>query len=1065
MTITNLNDIDTLAEKGCRKLEAEKPQLIFGLATCGIAAGGKDLKDLAQDYLAKKDFDAGIVSVGCIGMCHAEPLVDVKLPGKPRVTYANVTPERLQKIIDRHLIGGEAQVDYALGQLSGELSSCRYGALKFDEKYPGIPTYKELPFFSKQLRIALRNCGILNPESIEEYIFRGGYRAAFKTLRGMTPQDVIEEMKTSEIRGRGGAGFPTGLKWQFARNAKGDQKYIICNADEGDPGAYMDRAVLEGDPHSIIEGMLIGGYAMGATIGYLYVRAEYPLAIKRLKMAIAQAEENGILGDGVMGSGFSFRLRIMEGAGAFVCGEETALIASIEGKRGEPRPRPPFPANKGLFGKPTNVNNVETLANVAMILDKGGAWFASIGTGRSKGTKVFSLVGKVDRAGLVEIPMGTTLKEIIYDIGGGIPNERNFKAVQTGGPSGGCIPMHKLDVGVDYENLKALGSIVGSGGMVVMDEDTCMVDVARYFLAFSSEESCGQCTPCRVGTQRMLEILERITTGLGKEGDIGALEHLAIQVRDGSLCALGGTAPNPVLTTLKYFRNEYEEHIKQGRCNAAVCASLFISPCQNTCPAGTNVPGFIQYIKEKRFGEAYELNREDNPLPSVCGRICDHPCEMRCQRAQIDDPLNIWALKRYCSDKVLLGEGGVQPAITRLQDVGKKVAIVGGGPSGISAAYFLRRLGYHVTLFEESDRLGGMLRYGIPNYRLPHDILDKEIQDVIDLGIDVYYKTAIGQDLKLTWMVNAFDAIYLAVGAWDDITLDLEGKDLPGMLNGLEALEKITDGKPVVLGKTVLVIGGGNVSVDVARSALRLGCEEVTICYRREKQDMPAYPEEISEAIEEGIKFNFLAAPERLIVEDGQVVGAVFRKMVMGEHDKWGRRRPEPTDEFMEVRANTIVTAIGQSINPGFLDGFSKELETNKGRIITDTDSLVTSHPRIFAGGDAVLGPATAIEAIAQGKAAAIHMDKALSGSFRYIQLREMSNLDKVEMEEPNNTEPMERQEPPMLPYGERTCNFSEVILCMDDECAHKEATRCMRCDVRSKKQDHLFSFRHQEGV
>ena len=1061
--IRTITDLETLTRKGNEQFESERPAIIFGLGTCGIASGGKTLLDIAREEVASAGIDVDMYSVGCIGMCFAEPLIDIKLPGRPRVTYPHMNGDKTVRVIREHLVNGTPVTELAMAQLSSELSTTLKGLQGDLQAYPGVPTYQELPFFSKQQRVALRNCGIINPDNIEQYIARGGYRAAFKALKGMAPWDVIEEMKESQIRGRGGAGFPTGWKWQFAHRAKGDQKYIICNADEGDPGAYMDRAVLEGDPHSVLEGMLIGGYAIGATIGYIYCRAEYPLAIERLRNAIREAEEHGILGADSFGSGFPFSIRIMEGAGAFVCGEETALIASIEGKRGEPRPRPPFPANKGLFGMPTNVNNVETLANIPMILARGGGWFSSIGTEKSKGTKVFSLVGKINRGGLVEIPMGTTLKEIIYDIGGGIQNDRTFKAVQTGGPSGGCIPAEYLDIGVDYENLKALGSIVGSGGMVVMDQDTCMVDVARYFLSFTSEESCGQCTPCRVGTQRMLGILERITTGRGRRSDLELLEQLALQVRDGSLCALGGSAPNPVLTTMKYFRVEYEEHIK-GQCLSGTCASLFISPCQNACPAGTNVPAFIQYIKEERFGEAYELNREDNPLPSVCGRICDHPCEMRCQRSQLDAPLNIWALKRYMADKVLQGEGGYQPAITRLPDVGKRVAVVGGGPSGLSAVYFLRRLGYHVTLFEAADRLGGMLRYGIPNYRLPLDILDREIDDILKLGIDVYYNTSLGKDIKLPWLAKAYDAIYLAIGAWKDVSLGLEGEGLPGVYNGLELLMGITDGKITHVGKNVLVIGGGNVSVDLARSALRLGSDNVTICYRREKSDMPAYPEEIEEAEKEGVKFHFLSSPEKLIIEDGTVKGCVFRVMAMSKYDRRGRRTIVPTEETYELRAEAIVTAIGQAIDPSFMEGFGEEIKHHRGQIFTDRDTLETSRHRIYAGGDAVLGPATAIQAIAQGKRAAIHIDKALSGTFRYIQLRELSGLDQVTMEEPDNAEPMERQNPPTLEPGERECSFKEVILCMDDACAQKEASRCMRCDVRSKNQDSLFSFKIQEA-
>ena len=554
---------EEMAEAGMKRLHPDKPKLIFGYGTCGLAAGCGCLVDIAKEI---KGVDHVTSHVGCIGLCHVEPLVDVQLPGMPRVTYASVDQEKLKVIIEKHLIGGQPVKELAYAQLATELSVIKKGAINYPKKYDGIPTYQELPFFKRQMRIALRNCGIIDPESLEEYMARGGYRAAYKALHGMTPEEVIEDVTISNIRGRGGAGFPTGTKWGFCRGSKGDVKYLICNADEGDPGAYANRAVLEGDPHSIIEGMVIGAYAMGATRGYIYVRAEYPLAVQRLRLAIKQARQHCILGTNIMGTDFSFDISIFEGAGAFVCGEEIALIASIEGKRGEPRPRPPFPAVSGVFGKPTNINNVETLATIPMIIQRGGYWFASIGTERSKGTKVFSLVGKIKRSGLVEVPMGISLGVIIHEMGGGMLDDKGFKAVQTGGPSGGCIPENFLETEIDYESLKKLGSIMGSGGMVALDEDTCMVDVAKFFLNFTSSESCGKCTPCRVGGKRMLDILDKISKGKGTKEDLVTLEHLAIQVRDASLCALGGTSPNPVLTTLRYFRNEYEEHIEKGGC-------------------------------------------------------------------------------------------------------------------------------------------------------------------------------------------------------------------------------------------------------------------------------------------------------------------------------------------------------------------------------------------------------------------------------------------------------------------------------------------------------------------
>lgn len=458
-----------------------------------------------------------------------------------------------------------------------------------------IPSYRELDFYKKQYRVALRNCGLIDPENLQDYIAHWGYRALARVLTELTPEEVIEEVKNSGLRGRGGGGFPTGLKWQFARQAPGDLKYVICNADEGDPGAFMDRSILEGDPHSLIEGMSIAAYAIGAREGYIYVRAEYPLAIQRLRIAIAQAEEYGLLGDDVLGTGFSFHLHIKEGAGAFVCGEETALMASIEGKRGMPRSRPPFPANRGLWDKPSNINNVETYANIPVILLRGAAEFAKTGTEKSKGTKVFALTGKIRNTGLMEVPMGITLREIIFDMGGGISSGKEFKAVQIGGPSGGCIPAQLLDLPVDYDSLVQAGAMMGSGGLVVMDSDTCMVDLARFFLNFTQAESCGKCTPCREGTKRMLEILQRITQGEGREEDLQHLEELGETIRQTSLCGLGQTAPNPVLSTLRYFRHEYEAHIRDKKCPAGACSALLrhwivadkckgCTACTRVCP-------------------------------------------------------------------------------------------------------------------------------------------------------------------------------------------------------------------------------------------------------------------------------------------------------------------------------------------------------------------------------------------------------------------------------------------------------------------------------------------------
>ncbi len=546
-------------------------KVVIGQGSCGIATGAKKTQAEFEAQIAAKGVNAEIDFTGCVGTCYLEPIVDVYEDNGDMTRYVKVQPDRVERIVEEHLKGGKVVEEYAIAP-------------------------EDQQFLDKQQRVVLRHCGLINPEKIEEYLAVGGYEATKKVVTSMTQDEVIEEIKVSGLRGRGGAGFPTWFKWNAAKGNPGKNKYIVCNADEGDPGAFMDRSVLEGDPHSLIEGMIIGGFAMGATEGVIYCRAEYPLAIKRLEIAMAQAREKGFLGKNIFDSGYDFDLRIKAGAGAFVCGEETALIASLEGERGMPRLKPPFPAAKGYWQMPTNINNVETFANVAWIINNGGAAFGAMGTQQSKGTKVFALAGKIKKGGLVEVPMGLALKDVIFGIGGGIKQDKQFKAVQMGGPSGGCIPAELIETPVTYEDINKTGAIVGSGGMIVMDEDTCMVDMARYFLDFTRKESCGKCNYCRIGTKRMLEILERITRGEGQDGDIELLEELAGKIKDGSMCGLGQTAPNPVLTTIRYFRNEYEDHIYNHTCTAKSCKDLIsfeitdkcvgCTACSRKCPVG-----------------------------------------------------------------------------------------------------------------------------------------------------------------------------------------------------------------------------------------------------------------------------------------------------------------------------------------------------------------------------------------------------------------------------------------------------------------------------------------------
>jgi len=609
MRITSLEQLEAVGREGLQSLYPGRVRIAVGVGSCGLASGAGEVLTSTEEAVRVQGLDAVVRGTGCLGFCQQEPLVDVLVPGKGRTVYHEMTADRAEELVGV-VAQGDAKADWALCRMVAEdwiIDGSQHPLASGEAAEPnGIPLYQDLPFFRKQCKIVLRNCGFIDPMSIEQYIARGGYRAVYKALTGMQPQQVIEQVAASGLRGRGGAGFPTARKWQACREAPGEVKYLVCNADEGDPGAYMDRSILEGDPHSVLEGMLIGAYAIGAHKGYLYVRAEYPLAVQTLQAAIDAAREHGLLGDDILGTGFHFDVELVRGAGAFVCGEETALLASIEGTVGEPRQRPPFPAHKGLWDQPTNINNVKSWANVPVVISRGAEWFAAMGTEQSKGTMVFSLVGKVTNTGLVEVPMGISLQELVYDIGGGILDDKEFKAVQTGGPSGGCIPQELIHLPVDYEQLTEAGSMMGSGGMVVMDEDTCMVDVARYFLTFTKDESCGKCTPCRDGTKHMLDILTRICDGEGREGDVELLEDVGKLTKEASLCGLGGTAPNPVLTTIRYFRDEYDAHVVDKKCPAGVCKAL------------------IQYSisAEKCTG---------------CG-VCDQQCPEQCISGQDKDP-------------------------------------------------------------------------------------------------------------------------------------------------------------------------------------------------------------------------------------------------------------------------------------------------------------------------------------------------------------------------------------------------------------------------------------------
>jgi NADH-quinone oxidoreductase subunit F len=946
---------------------SQAPRILVGAATCGRAAGAEAVLAAIDTELKQRNMDAIVIQVGCIGLCYAEPLVGIIKPGRPRICYGNTTPEIVAQLIEDYLVKDNPRPDLALGTIG-------------DGTVDGIPNLFELPMLKSQVRIILRHCGFIDPTNINHYIACGGYRGLVKALK-MKPEEVIEEIKKSGLRGRGGAGFPTGQKWEFCRKSPGEEKYIICNADEGDPGAFMNRSLLEGDPHSVLEGMLIGAYAIGAKEGYIYCRAEYPLALERLRIALKQLEEYQLIGDNILDSDLSFHLKIKEGAGAFVCGEETALMASIEGKRGMPRSRPPFPAVSGLWGKPTNINNVETWASVAAIIQQGANWYASYGTDRSKGTKTFSLVGKLNRTALIEVPFGITMRQIIYEIGGGILKGKRFKGIQTGGPSGGCLPPSFLDTPVDYDSLTSAGSIMGSGGMIVMDEDTCIVDMVRFFLSFTQLESCGKCIPCRWGTKQMLDILNDIANGRGKPGDIELLQELAESVKDGSLCGLGQTAPNPVLTSIRYFRDEYEEHIKKHHCSAAVCKGLVKAPCSHTCPAGIDVPLYLRFISQGKFDQALAVIREKIPFPSICGHVCPHPCEAKCRR------------------------------------------------------------GHAVTVFEALPEPGGMMRYGIPEYRLPREVLAREIEEIRGVGVDIKTNTKIDSLDKL--FEDGYHVIFLAIGAHQGAKLRIEGEDSPEVMDGVSFLREINKGNKVRVGDKIAVIGGGNVAIDASRSALRLGAKEATIVYRRTRDEMPASEEEIEEALLEGVKIEFLAAPIRIERKNGAVELTCIR-MELGTVDESGRRRSVPIEgnEF-SLTFDTLIAAIGQV--PEVPEKFG--LSLGRGNIFqVDADTLATAREGVFAGGDAVTGPATVIEAIAAGRQAAISIDEYLGGSGTIDET--LASPEEVEILPEVEEGEKHRISIPTLTLSERLGSFAEVELSLGEEMAIEEARRCLRCDL-----------------
>jgi NADH-quinone oxidoreductase subunit F len=1005
------------------------------------AYGAKEVKEALVSEIRMRGLEKSVEirETGCQGFCAKAPVLSIDPIG---IFYQEVTPADAADIVVKTIQNGDI-----LGHLLYEdVKTC----IK-------IPTKDQIPFFKLQNRRVLKNCGIIDPKNIRHYIAVDGYGGLAKALNEMTPEDVIGEVTASGLRGRGGAGFNTGAKWKFARQSPADLKYMVCNADEGDPGAFMDRAVLEGDPHRVIEGMIIGAYAIGARYGFIYVREEYPIAVEHLEIAIHQARELGFLGEKILRSSFSFDIQLKEGAGAFVCGEETALMASIEGKRGMPRPRPPFPAQAGIDGKPTNINNVETYANIPLIIQHGAAWYAGVGTERSKGTKVFSLAGKVNNTGLVEVPIGTSIKEIIFNIGGGIPKGRKFKAVQMGGPSGGCVPEKHLNMPADYETLQTIGSIMGSGGMVVMDENNCMVEISRFFLEFTRSESCGKCAPCRLGTKQMLQILTRITEGKGRVSDIDMLKNIGENVIRSSLCGLGQTCAKPVLSTLNFFRDEYEAHIQDRRCPGAVCESLVISACQHTCPVGINIPVYIAAIAEGDYVQAAEIIRERNPFPAICGRICHHPCEMKCRRGVLDEAMAIRSLKRFAADKYFETVQEPPPPFPKTQT--RKVAVIGAGPTGLTCAFYLARIGYPVTVFEALPVGGGMLMVGVPEFRLPKTVVQKEIEYIRQRGVEIRYNTPVNVNFTLDDIKKlGYDAIFIGAGAQKSQRVGVPGEDenLQGLYYGLSFLRDAKLEREIYIGRRVVVIGGGNVALDVARSALRIpwrgeGEREVHVVCLETRDEMPAFEEEIEEAIDEGVFIHHSLGVKKILSEQGNVAG-IESLAVASVFNTEGKFSPTYIPESEGIfPADTIIMSVGQAPDLSFLPPDSELERTRWETLVVDSNTLSTNIPGIFAGGDFVTGPTFIIESIAAGRRGAVAIDKFLRGdTSRIVFIDEKQKItDKAIDEQLKEVEEEKlRVKMPTVPPEERTGDFREIELGFTEEKAREEAKRCLRCDL-----------------
>jgi NADH-quinone oxidoreductase subunit F len=1036
--LAHIDELKALQRRLAAGQGAPPVTVIIPAGSCGQDSGANELIAAARRALEERQLGDRVALriTGCHGACALEPSVLV-IPGE--TFYPRVKPEEMPRIV----------AATAAGEVVTELLYVDPGTGERIERQ------REVPFFARQRRLILGRHEHVDPLRIDTYLAAGGYGALAQILEAGRPAAVVEAIRCSRLRGRGAAGLPTGAKWEAlaAQPTGRGGKYLVCNANEVDPGARGGRILLEGNPHGVIEGMLIGAFATGATAGIVCLPDDFTFALERLQIARDQARDLGLLGRDILGTGLSFDLQLVRGAGTFVCDGGTALVELIERGVAAPDQPPATPVQRGIFGRPTMVHHVETWATVPVMLALGADEFAQLGTRASSGTKLFTLGGRVRNPGLVEVPLGITIRELVFDIGGGPAGRGSLKAVQFAGPSGGWVPFWKFDLPIDHVSLADAGAMMGSGGVMVMDDGTCVVDAAKQALRFLKGESSGRCVTCREGAARMYAILDDISTGEATPGHLEVLEEQAHAIKDSSRCGLGQTAARPVLSTLRYFEREYRRHVHDRRCDAFACEVLVGAPCQAACPLGTEAWRYVAHIARGEYEEAYRVIREATPFPSVCARICDARCELRCRLTESGyPPIALRALERFVIDRVI--PSVYRPRRRMRREPPERVAVVGAGPAGLTCAHYLSLDGYEVTLFEAEAEPGGGLMTDVPAYRLPPEVARREIASLLDQNIRLHCYSALGRDFTLDRLfADGHRAVFLAVGGHRPRHLGLSGEDAEGVHSAASFVRHCTvDGQALARG-VVGVIGGGSTAFDAARVAVRQdGVERVTIFHRRSRPEMPVPASEIEAALEEGIRIEELCSPAAIEVEGGRLRAVRFVRHRPGPVDQSGRRTttivPGPGTV---VPLDTLVVAIGARLRSFGPDAASGVEVGRYGALLADPDTLETGREGVFAGGDAVTGPGPVADAIAAGKQAAVMIGRYLRGE----ELRQTSPVVRPQATvEPTTMSAAEREgarraEAPRSPADERRRSFQEVEAALTPEQALTEARRCLRCDLQ----------------